>query len=178
MKLWSIFGVILMVAVSIPNGSFAFDDERPGFMLGVGVGYGIANVSSSGSSTSNYGVPTVFKIGGGVSEKIMVHYSNRVVFFTEGSTSWHQGISAVGATYFLNPMAPSFSFSGEVGVGVLDSFETGISGETGIGFCVGVGYEFLPHSTVEFNYMSSSVGDSALDLSVSNYTITVNRLFF
>jgi hypothetical protein len=168
--------VILAAAVLLPGTSRAFNNERQGFILGLGGGYGSAKWSSHGDSESWSGVATTLRLGGGVNNQTLVYYSNRVVFFSIEGYNFYQGMSAAGVSYFLEPTGPSFFFSGELGMGVIGTWEEGGDSESGFGFTLGAGYEVSPHLLLEFNYMRASVGDSSFDWDISNITFTVSWL--
>jgi len=163
----------LVALIALPGPSNALNDERQGFMIGLGGGYGSARLSNDSDSESYSGLATTFKIGGGTSNQLLLYYSNRVIFFSENSLSFYQGMSAFGVSYFLEPQGPSFFFSGELGLGALDSFESGLSGDSGFGFTIGAGFEVSPHLVLEANYMRASVGDSPFDYAISNFTFAV-----
>jgi len=166
----------LVALIALPNQASAFNDERQGFMLGLGAGYGSAKISWDGDSDSQTGLATTFKIGGGTSNQLQLYYSNRVIFFSENDYNFYQGMSAFGVSYYLEPTAPSFFFSGELGLGALNSFESGYDGDSGFGFTIGGGFEIAPHLILEANYMSAGVGDSPFDYTISNFTVTFSWL--
>ena len=69
--------IILLVLSTTPT--FAFDDERRGFLLGFGAGlHGIEEdfiVSGSNiGSQSKSGLATSFKIGGGITDQFTLYY--------------------------------------------------------------------------------------------------------
>ena len=176
MKLKITIVLALVALIAVPNQAAAFNDERQGFMLGLGAGFGSAKVSWDGDSESNSGLATTFKIGGGTSNQLQLYYSNRVIFFSENDINFYQGMSAFGVSYFLEPTAPSFFFSGELGLGVFDTFESGLEGDSGFGFTIGAGFEVSPHLILEANYMNAGVGESPFDYTISNFTLTLSWL--
>lgn len=178
MKSRMLLFVILAAAIILPGTSRAFDDDRRGFILGLGGGFGSARWSSRGQSESWTGVATTLRIGGGVNSQTLVYYSNRVVFFSDSGYSLYQGMSAAGVSYFLEPAGPSFFFTGELGVGVVGSLESGGSSESGFGVTLGAGYEVTPHFLLELDYMHASVGEGGFDWKISNVTFTASWLGF
>jgi len=181
--------VLLGIAVSLlllPPEAQAFNGERGGFILGLGAGFGSAkwtisaeegSVSAEVSNTES-GIATSFKIGGGISDQMLLYYSNRVVFFSVEDHSFYQGMSAVAGSYYLEPTGPSVYFTGELGIGVVADRDAGES-ESGLGLGLGVGYDFGNHIVVEGSYMHSTVAsEGEADWSISNMTLTVNWLGF
>lgn len=83
-------------------------------------------------------------------------------------------MSALGASFFLEPQAPSLFFSAGPGLGVLYDRDAEDS-ESGAGFTVGLGYEFSSNWTIEGTFMNAKVleeGDA--DLTISNLLVTIN----
>lgn len=178
MKIRMLLVFVLVAAIVLPGSAGAFNDDRQGFILGLGAGYGSAQQSGGGDSDSYGGVATTFRIGGGVNSQTLIYYSNRVVFFSVRDYSFYQGMSAAGVSYFLQPTGPSFFFTGELGIGVLGTWEAGGGSDSGFGFTLGAGYEVTPHFLLEANYMRASVGDSPYDYTISNFTFTASWLGF
>ena len=83
------------------------------------------------------------------------------------------GISAAGFSYLLKPEAPSFFFSGSLGLGVA-SIENSDS-ETGFGFGIGVGFEFARNWIVEATYLNAKVWEEqGYSISASNLALTIS----
>lgn len=161
----------------LPGKSTAFDGERHGFILGFGAGYG----GAKDGYLSNSGVSTSFKIGAGLNDQLLVYYSNQVVFYSEYHAILEKdafrylGMSSIAASYFLNPISPSFFFSGELGYGA-SGFNTGGSPtRSKLGFTVGAGYEFTRHVMLEASYMHAS---TKYTYNFSSFRITLNWLGF
>ncbi len=149
----------------------AFDGERQGFFLGLGAGVG----SVDEFSADNLGFVTSIKIGGGPSNHVLVYYSNRVVYLSNYGSTSYQGMSALGASYFLRPSDHSIFISGELGLVALGS-RTGLNGSNSkIGFILGIGYQLPLHLMLEANYMQASL-ESGADL--KSYTLTLSWFAF
>lgn len=170
-----VLGLILIVAF-VSTQALAFDGDRKGFMLNLGAGFGQGKVSYSDANGSQSldgtGFSTDFKIGAGLSPQAVLYYTNRVVWWSDGF-SWTTGMSAVGFSYFLKPEAPSFFFSGSLGLGVA-SIESSAS-DTGFGFGLGVGFEFTRNWTVEASFLSAKVAEEGDEsLTASNFALTIS----
>ncbi len=178
--------VILLAATS----ALAFDGARTGFALGFGVGFGSAKqtieVSGGGISASasndEGGVATDFRLGGGINEQWILAFTSQQVFFSpEGiDGTFAQGIAGFGATYFLQPSAPSLFLEGGIGVGALADLDNDES-DSGLGLLVGVGYEFVRNWMVDLSFSYAKVGEDSLgdfeaDASISTVRLTVGWL--
>ena len=177
--------VILFAAVQVQ----AFDGDRKGFMLNLGVGYGQAKFTGTMGSVSagleSNGFGGDFKLGAGINPQTMIYYSNRTLLYSleiedpysgasmESSTMVN-GMSAVGVSYFLEPEAPSVFFTGALGLGVLLDSESSTS-ESGVGYTVGVGYEFAKNWILEATYMKANIGDEmGVGMDISNLMLTIS----
>ncbi len=105
------------------------------------------------------GFGTDFKIGAGPSRQVLVYYSNRVLWYKPNGTTGTRvnGLSSVGVTYFRERTAPSFFFSGAVGVGGLADGNLNSLG-TGPGLTAGVGYEFFGNFVAEITATGVHLG--------------------
>lgn len=170
--------ILMIAAVQVQ----AFDGDRQGFMLNLGMGFGKAEITGSSNSvsvsTDENGFGGDFKLGGGINPQTMIYYTNRTLFYTVDSTSLVNGMSAVGVSYFLQPQVPSFFFSGAMGIGVFLDDDADES-ESGFGCTVGIGYEFSKNWIIEGTYMSAQVAEeTGVDLSISNLMVTVSWLAY
>ena len=160
--------------------------------LGIGYGQGTLEASALGTSVSTdaMGFATDFKIGGGLaSNKVQIYYTNRALWYSpeigEGEFTANanlvNGMSAAGITFFLEPQAPSFFFSGALGIGVIIDSDAD-ENMSGFGFTAGVGYEFAKNFAAELTYMGAGVsGDNdidGVDTSISNLMLTISWLAY
>ncbi len=176
MKIKALLLTLALLLLVAPLTASAFDGERKGFMLNLGLGFGQGKASDSSYTADGTGFATDFKIGGGPSNQFLVYYTNRVLWYTpDGAQStWYNGMSAAGVSYFLEPTAPSFFFSGALGIGVW-SYNDNFDNETGFGFTIGAGYEFARNFIAEITYMNSGLD---YDINISNIAITVAWLAY
>lgn len=172
---------VLVLGASI----FAFDDNRKGFMVGVGGGY----QSLSIGSFSDAGIATSFKIGGGITEKFSLYYVNNVSFYSDSvygisgsslvllddSTLAGAGVSGIGATYYFSDAPRSPYILGALGLSAIRYFEYSGLDEVGTGFMIGGGYAWN-HVHVELTYLSATGFDNFAD--TSSVQFTVNYLWF
>jgi len=190
---------ILLLATALfllmaPFQASAFDNDRKGFMLNLGLGFGQGKISAStgglSASTDAIGFGTDLKIGAGLNNnKVLIYYTNRVLWYSPeivvGDTRLDgnliNGMSAVGVSYFLEPEVPSLFFSGALGIGVHYDSDAEDS-LTGFGFTLGIGFEFARHFIAELTYMHAGVSFEedipGVDPSISNIMLSVSWLAY
>jgi hypothetical protein len=185
------------------ESAFAFNGERAGFMLGLGLGVGRAKQVAEASAGdvgvsldfSNTGLGTDFKIGGGVSDQLWIYYHARSTFYSYdagevldmGPTgidiTAFQGINGIAVSYFLSPQAPSVLFSGTLGLGYLSESNGSTETETGFGLEGAVGFELTRSLVAEIAFMHASLASETdvstgtpieVDLRGSNLTFTLS----
>ncbi len=198
MKNRFVFTVLLfLLVISFSTNLFAFDNNRKGFVLGIGVGPALTSYTQevvifSKAVTSDrenaFGVATDFKIGYGASENFMIYYVNKVTWFSMdnalgSSVTIANGVGLLGVSYFLEPVAPSFYLTGTIGLSTwMAPFEDGSSTWTGFGVAAGGGYEFKEHWTVEAGLMWGKPGDTEMGIDVSTNALgvmfTINYLAY
>jgi hypothetical protein len=144
---------ISFVTLLAPIQANAFDQNRKGFLVGLGGGFGQSTMkltASEGSESisaevNNGGLAIDFRIGGGVSEKFWLYYTANSVIFDGGEfgdNTYVLGINGIGGTYFLQPQAPSAFFNGAIGAGRIFVADDTDSSESGPAIQLGFGYEF------------------------------------
>ena len=174
--------------------AFAFDENRQGFILGLGGGFttlkvGTYNFNGDTWSVPEYGLATSLKMGWGITDQVALYYVQNDSWFRDYSsgfepkeTTFTVGISGIGATYFLEPTAPSAYILAATGVGYIATpFESGNLPNKGHAFLFGGGYEYEKNLTIEgtvliANYDSGS--NPTVNLKSSALQITLNYLFY
>ncbi len=179
-------GTLLVLAIVFAAVQVqAFDGQRQGFMLNLGAGLGQGKLTGKAGSAKvtvdAMGFGGDFKIGGGLSPQTVIYYSNRTLFYSPSvdvlgitvSSDVMNGMSAIGISHFLEPQAPSVFFSGAIGIGVYT--EKDADSESGLGFTLGVGWEFMPNWTLEATYMGADIGTfDGVDMSISTGMISIS----
>lgn len=160
-----------------------------GFGLGVGStsyepGREELGIDITGDSESGMGIQTDFKIGYAPSDYVQIYWSSKVAWFSQevdllschynnygilecrkvGSEDYTvaHGIGGLGITFYLQPVAPCFFFTGVIGFSTWAyPFEDDPETWSGFGIAFGGGYEFSPHWSVEANISHGKPGDSA-----------------
>jgi len=161
-----LMALIAAFILTTASGVAAFDKQRKGFILGFGIGPGVASFTETLDSAdveetfeeSKFGFTTDFKIGYAPSEKLMVYWMSKVVWVGKDDTvvtdidesiTAVTGVGGVGLTYFLKPEAPSLFISLGVGLGVWSYPFEDYDPLTGLGITGGFGYEFSPNWSLE-----------------------------
>lgn len=186
-----LFALIFIIATPV----FAFDGNRQGFSLGLGLGvhkidlngfYGGENLGKESLSGNAYTI----KLGGGLSDQFSLNYIYNVTSFKEpfsnGITTrditYHIELKSIGGTYYFSRSAPSvFIYSG---VGIVDLSaprESNTTKAIGNAALIGVGYELVSHLTIEACYLASDIGrdDDPLErLKASSIQAAINYVFY
>jgi hypothetical protein len=181
----------------------AFDGNRKGFLLGIGGG--VANVSYSleiegygesieSDSFNDNAFATDFKIGYAPNNQLEIYYTNQVAWFPmESSTGLEvtiaDGVGAIALSYFIAPELraggwhSSLFISGGVGVSTWATpMEEDSDTWEGIGYFVGLGYEFTKHYRVSLNYFGNnpSIEEDGITLTTTSnaFLLTFSGLAF
>jgi len=187
--------VALAVILLSATPALAFDDNREGFILGLGAGlHSIKNdYSLNGSSyltESKSGLATSFKMGGGITNQFALYFVRNSSWFstpvTNGATTKDAhamvGMSGIGATYYFAPAAPSgYMLAAIGGSDYAFPFESNITTKTGGAFMLGGGYEFDKHVMFEVTLLGTSVadpGNSYNKVQSSALQFTLNYMFY
>ena len=171
----------------------AFDGERHGFILGIGVGTGLTTytqtVSYDGFSwtsdrESELPLMTDFKIGYAPNDLVEIYYMNKVSWFgfenaLGDDVTITSGLGGLGVTYFFEPAAPCLFLTGGIGFSSWTTpFEEDADTWSGIGLTAGVGYEFAPHWYVagDVCWGKPSTEESGIDFSTNalSLNLTIN----
>ena len=185
MRYRGLVAVITAAAVIVTATSvFALDGTRKGFVIGIGVGPGMTSYTIGNSDReSKFALASDFKIGAGISEKLLVYYVSRVSWFshdlpTETVTAAN-GIGLVGSSYYFKTDVPSFYVLGSVGLSSWSyPFESTSDTWTGLGVSVGAGYEFAKHYAAEATVNWGNPGSDNVDVDALSFMVTVGVLAY
>lgn len=176
----------------VSQAASAFDNNRQGFILGLGIGLHTIDLDykSSGTtvqSNSESGIATSFKIGGGITNQFALYYVRNASWYNApyafgSNATYTVGISGLGATYYFSPTAPSGYVLGAIGIGDIDApFESNVEADTGDAFMIGGGYEVSKGVHLEATYLVTDLDSSdisSLTLETSSIQFTVNYLWY
>ncbi len=190
--------VALVVILCSTTVVSAFDGERQGFILGIGVGTGLTSYAVTGSQEVDGGHISVtldrenefpimsdFKIGYAPNDLVEIYWMNKVSWFgVDGGYgddfTVANGLGGLGVTYFFKPVAPSAFVTGGIG---FSSWAYPLEDNPpdpwyGIGLSVGGGYEFAPHWYVagDVCWGKPSTEESGYDFSTNalSLNLTIN----
>jgi len=185
--------MVLALLLCVTTVGWAFDGERQGFILGVGVGAGLTSytqtISDGGFSVTGdrenpFGIMSDFKIGYAPSDVIEIYWMSKVSWFSlenalGDDVTIANGIGGLGVTYFFQSTAPSAFVSGGIGFSSWTApFEEGAEAWYGIGVSAGAGYEFSPHWYLEGNvcWGKPSTEEYGVDFSTNSlsFKVTLN----
>ncbi|MGD8560742.1 MAG: hypothetical protein PVH04_13815, partial [Gammaproteobacteria bacterium] len=175
--------------MGISQFAHAFDENRTGFILGLGAGLHTIDIDSFNNgfqlgSDSESGIATSLKLGGGITNQFALYYVRNASWFSsDGSnTTFLVGISGLGASYYFSSSAPSGYILAAVGVGDIDApFESNIEADTGNATMIGGGYEVNDHLHLEVTLLRTDIDSSDfsnLTLETSSIQFTFNYLWY
>lgn len=187
--------VTLAAVLLSATPALAFDDNREGFILGLGAGfhsikndYTLNGVSYLNESKS--GLASSFKIGGGITNQFSLYFVRNASWFTTpltiGSTTKEAhavvGMGGIGATYYFETTAPSGYMLGAIG-GSDYAFplESNVTTRTGGAIMLGGGYEFEPHVMFEVTVVGTTVSEpcnTQMKTQSSALQFTLNYMFY
>lgn len=186
MKKYSLLTCLFVFLLTSTN-VFAFDGQRKGFILGVGIGGGFLSNKASFSGFSNTESQGVivgnFKIGYAPSNSLEIYYMSKTSWWGESDVTLLLGVSAIGASKYLGTSETGFFVSGGIGLSIFDApFEEGVDSSTGFGLFGGAGYEFSKHWSVEANILYSKISEEAfgttVDIDSFGVRVSINVLAF
>jgi hypothetical protein len=167
----------------------AFDGQRHGFMLGIGLGAGFSSftqeiespIGNGSGSDSKGGLATEFRIGGGIGNQFFLYYSNKVNWFSienvnNDKVTIADGVGSVAGQYFFKPESPSGFVSGGLGIGGWSTpMESNSSSLSGFGMFAGGGYEFSHLWSVEgsLSYASPSTSELGVKFTTKSTGVRV-----
>lgn len=195
MKIKTLKYVLVFMGLVLSQAVSAFDNNRQGFILGLGIGLHNIDVDfkSSGFQTvseSESGIATSFKIGGGITDQFALYYVRNASWYsttvTDGFTTmdvtYTVGISGLGATYYFAPTAPSGYILGAFGIADgAAPFESNVEEYDGNAYMIGGGYEVSKGLHLEATYLVTDQENSdfsQIKLESSSIQFTVNYLWY
>lgn len=150
-----LFIITLTVIVISTSEVIAFDGDRKGFILGFGVGAGYLEIDQiihrQGESiyTTN-GLHTNFKIGTGITNKIILYYTGKQLQWFADEGGFLLLYPAIGCSYYLEEETPSFLFL--IGLGIIVGSVDDDLINTELCPYLGLGYEFNKNINAEAGF--------------------------
>ncbi len=109
----------LLLGLMVLGGSLAFarpaEAQRSGFIIGFGLGPGLASYSSVPGRESKTGMAIDFHIGGVIEDSFELYYMHKgtIISTDVAGVSIGSGVAGLGFSYPLNP---KFSINGGIGL--------------------------------------------------------------
>ena len=179
-----IVGALLVVlALGSTETAFAFNGERQGFLMGLGIGVSSCKVENR---DSRVGLETDLKIGYGFTNQFQLFYTNKVNFSSaEGDDSGLavHGLTGIGANYYFSPEAPSFFVGGGVGLAsdylISTDSDDDTDSHSGTGYYLNGGFEFARHWNVELSVIRDSIDyGGSENKGAWTFMVTINALAY
>jgi hypothetical protein len=161
----------------------AFDNNRKGFLLGLGVGNNYTFIEDERGVNADdlSGFTASFKIGGGINNHFSMYLTRNVSVFNNANNSYQIALNGLGLSYFLSPSASSGYFMGAIGNAQRQSFDDTFSDYSGSGFMIGGGYEFIKHLQLEGAILSTDLKHDNFNsfiLKTTTYQLTINYVWY
>ena len=190
------FAVLLVIAfltLGLISDADAFDGNRKGLIVGGGIGHGVTSYTrtlerygQSGTSDreNTYGVQTDFRIGYAANEFFQIYYVNKVSWFNldnyfGNTVTIAHGVGGLGVTYYLQPVVPSYFFTGVIGFSTwFAPFESNSDVWNGFGIAGGFGYEFARYWSVEVCVSHGNPSKTGSGISALTVKTCVNFLAY
>ncbi|MBN2415149.1 hypothetical protein JXO52_04870 [bacterium] len=185
--------IIVVLSLLLVTTSLFADGNRKGFVIGLGAGGGMTSFTQEvfgfeSDRENKFGLATDFKIGFGLSDNLIICYTNKVNWFGmdnmfDDTVTIINGLSAAGIMYYFNGFAPSLFITGGVGIASWATpFEEDTDTWTGFGFFAGFGFEFSPHWSVEASVFTGnpSAEEEGIEITTKAFTgmVTLNWLWY
>jgi len=185
---------LVLICLCTSAFSYAQKNERKGFFLGIGIGPGVVAYKTSftgfdflSEKNSKVTFMSDFKIGYAPTDQLAIYWTSKVAWFNSDFLSEENnlainGFGGVGASYFLETIAPAFYFNGGIGYAtwsVLNTENADASINTfGLGLSAGVGYEFASHWSAEANLTFGKPKDGDFTVNTTAVRFTINYLLY
>ena len=187
--------ILISTILPVPRTSYAFDDQRKGFLIGLGAGAGYCFGGQpdlpwrSNVEENQFGSTFEGKIGYGWS-RLGVFVDYRSAHYSSFSTR----IAGLGVAYYLSDLAPGLYFTGTIGPSRWDESDSeggswfGVAehsaNASGVGVCVAGGWEIWRNWSIETSVMwGHATGDyqnyyenerGEIDMTFTALLLTIN----
>jgi len=163
----TILSTLCVGVLSLPAMADILDDNKQGFLIGLGIGLTSISTELNFNNTPTLderaiGMATSFKIGYAFNEQFSVYYTNQVDWYTFKDSSTQVGLTGIGTDYYFTNTSGLYA-TGMLGFGSISNL-TDNGASTGSGFGLGIGYDLLPHMSVEAAYMHINIEENNAEL--------------
>ena len=167
--------------LAIPAMADVFDDNKQGFMIGVGLGatYVSTDLNSKFGGDFNekeFGVATSFKLGYGLSDQVSVYYTNQVDWYKFAGESTVVGLTGIGTDYYFDNNSPFYS-TAMIGFGTISDIKDN-STSRGFAYELGFGYDIAEHISVEAAYMNINIDEKNVGVDTDSFRVKFNYTWY
>jgi hypothetical protein len=181
--------LITVVLILTVVECFAWDGQRQGFILGVGVGPGYTTYkqrleyggeSQTSDNENSLSLTTPFRIGYAPSDQLMIIlHANASWFGMDNANGEHVTIlselDAISIAYFINSSPPYKTYlTGGIGFSSWSAPFEDSESSSGFGLLGGIGYEFNPHWDALFSLCWSNPSYDELGIELTTYPVTIS----
>lgn len=154
----------------------AFDGQRKGFQIGLGIGahstaMNFSQSNQPGEVDSAQKIAVALNLGYGFSNRITGFIGGKGGSVTVDGFDGTLAFSGIGTTLYLSNSSPSLYVTGLVGVGSLSTnqleADNGKLSDSGRGWLAGVGFEVTDRLHLELNYGQAELTDPNNDQNTS-----------
>lgn len=161
----------------------AFDRNRPGFLLGIGVGGFGADISSSGPSVlgeeADGGLAVALRIGAGINNNFSIYFLRDF----QADSDFGFGLTGVGSTVYFSGAGPTPYVIGGLGLG--DVSDDSIFTDSALGFAamLGAGFAFTQgfHLDASVMYVDAELEENFqpdVDFEIVSYRLMARYTWF
>jgi len=168
----------LSVFLLLPMLAQAFDGNRRGFFLGVGGGLHVSDIDVDLENDFNFGLATSFRIGAGITDKVLLYYINKGSWYRRDDVTFGYGLSGLGASYYFNSGAPAYYLAAGIGYASFDDLDDEesdfLGGGDGTGIMLASGVELRRYLHLEAVVVHSrlDIKDRAVTAVARSYDAT------
>ena len=166
-----------LTALLLGSTANAFDDNKEGFILGLGIGASSIKTTYTRGDSRDIGFATSIKLGYGFNKQTIMYLGaiGDAYKYDGKGKSIDTAISGIGFDYYFDENAPYY-VTAMVGVGTINELKNSDE-EKGYGFLVGLGYELSQHLSLETSYMKINTDDK-LDADTDAIRFMVNYTWY
>ena len=171
--------LFLLASLALSAGLSA-DDQKRGFIVGVGLGAGHVGYTSYWSwetwKSRAYAIAGNFKIGYAPSNSLELFVMSDGMFYRREGAKDALAILGAGLAKYLGHAGTGPYVTGGIGMSVLSRSSWDGSLETGLGGLFGLGYEFVKHLSIQGDVFVASLFRG--NEKASGWRLTLNYLFY
>lgn len=166
-----------ITALMLTTNVQAFDDNKEGFILGLGIGASSIKTDIVGGDSRDSALATSLKLGYGLNEQLTVYLGaiGDAYKYDGKGKSVNTALTGIGIDYYFDANKPYY-VTGMIGASTITDLQKS-KDQTGYGFLVGAGYEITDHVTLQADYMKINTNDT-LNADTDAIRFTVNYTWY